>query len=231
MRASVALRLGRVSNLPTVWTNTLAGIALAGGEIATPHTLLLLLVFSLFYVAGMVLNDAFDRRIDKTERPERPIPSGEMSAATAFIVGFALLGSALILLLWADVGWRALGAGLLLGLLIVLYDWRHKGVAWSPYLMGACRALIYVTAGLAFAPLPPADLWFGATIIFIYVAALTVVAKNEARQPGRTVGWLIAGIPLFDALLIASSGAGALALLAAAACPLTLILQRRIPGV
>ena len=32
MSWQVALRLGRVSNLPTVWTNTLAGIVLAGGQ-------------------------------------------------------------------------------------------------------------------------------------------------------------------------------------------------------
>ena len=49
-------------------------------------------------------------------------------------------------------------------------------------------------------------------------------------ETGRAVALLIAGMPLFDALLIASTGASALALLAAAACPLTLILQRRIPG-
>ena len=30
MRWTVYLRLGRVSNLPTVWTNVLAGVALAG---------------------------------------------------------------------------------------------------------------------------------------------------------------------------------------------------------
>lgn len=32
MTPAVALRLGRVSNLPTVWTNALAGIALAGAS-------------------------------------------------------------------------------------------------------------------------------------------------------------------------------------------------------
>ena len=32
MTPLTALRLGRVSNLPTVWTNALAGIALSGGR-------------------------------------------------------------------------------------------------------------------------------------------------------------------------------------------------------
>ena len=30
MKLSVALKLGRVSNLPTVWSNVLTGMALAG---------------------------------------------------------------------------------------------------------------------------------------------------------------------------------------------------------
>lgn len=74
--AGVALRLGRVSNLPTVWTNALAGAALAGGEPWQAAMLPLLLALSLFYVGGMYLNDAFDRDIDARERPARPIPAG-----------------------------------------------------------------------------------------------------------------------------------------------------------
>ena len=48
MNLAVALRLGRVSNLPTVWTNALAGIVLAGGHGADRRTLPLIVAFSLF---------------------------------------------------------------------------------------------------------------------------------------------------------------------------------------
>jgi hypothetical protein len=37
----------------------------------------------------MYLNDAFDQEIDARERPERPIPSGAVSARTVFGAGFA----------------------------------------------------------------------------------------------------------------------------------------------
>ena len=60
----VALRLGRVSNLPTVWTNVLAGGILAGADPAHPLVLVPLLAASLLYVGGMYLNDAFDAEID-----------------------------------------------------------------------------------------------------------------------------------------------------------------------
>ena len=73
-----ALGLGRVSNLPTVWTNMLTGVVLAGGTLDDARAWLLAAALSLFYIAGMYLNDAFDADIDAVERPERPIPAGRV---------------------------------------------------------------------------------------------------------------------------------------------------------
>ena len=68
MTPSVALRLGRVSNLPTVWTNALAGVALAGASPWQWAVLPAALGLSLAYLGGMYLNDAFDSAIDARER-------------------------------------------------------------------------------------------------------------------------------------------------------------------
>ena len=87
MTLGVALRLGRVSNLPTVWTNTLAGIVLTGMAVNDARTVPILLAMSLFYVGGMYLNDAFDAEIDAEERAERPIPSGQISRQSVFVSG------------------------------------------------------------------------------------------------------------------------------------------------
>ncbi len=74
------LVLGRVSNLPTVWSNCLAGWLLGGGGHGLDF-LILLLGASLLYVGGMFLNDAFDQEFDRVSRRERPIPSGQIDAA------------------------------------------------------------------------------------------------------------------------------------------------------
>ena len=79
MSVSVALRLGRVSNLPTVWSNALAGMVLASGAPDATLLLGLMLGFSASYTSGMFLNDAFDASFDQVHRPERPIPSGQIS--------------------------------------------------------------------------------------------------------------------------------------------------------
>jgi 4-hydroxybenzoate polyprenyltransferase len=240
MSWQVALRLGRVSNLPTVWTNTATGIVLAGGAVGSPATLPLLVALSLFYVGGMYLNDAFDARIDAIERPERPIPSRVISARAVFAAGFAMLALGLGLLVWTGYGlaagtgiWPGL-AGLALGGAIVLYDWYHKDNPLSPALMGLCRVLVYLTAGLAFAAPPPAILWLAALLLLCYLIGLTYVAKQENLGEVRNL-WplLFLAAPLIYALLSAtvSLTSGVLFVLFAIWVGVALwFLRRRQPG-
>src|SRR5262245_54322396 len=105
-------RLGRVSNLPTVWTNVLAATVLAGGEWRTLRTVTVLVGMSLFYVGGMYLNDYFDRAIDARERPTRPIPAGDVAAGMVAAIGFALLAGGIAVMV--PLGGPALLAGLAL---------------------------------------------------------------------------------------------------------------------
>jgi 4-hydroxybenzoate polyprenyltransferase len=183
MTLVVALRLGRVSNLPTVWTNALAACALTGADLQPSLVVALALSMSLFYEAGMFLNDAFDREVDARERPERPIPSGAATAQSVFAAGFALLAAGLGLLFWTATalgsGARAGSAGALLALAIVGYDLHHKQVPWAPVVMGACRALVYATCALAWVSAPPPLLWAGATLLLGYVVGLSYAARQE----------------------------------------------------
>jgi 4-hydroxybenzoate polyprenyltransferase len=178
-----ALGLGRVSNLPTVWTNMLTGIVLAGGAVADSRVWLLLAALTLFYVAGMYLNDAFDADIDAVERPERPIPAGRVSRGTVFTAGFAMLAIAIALLFAAG---RVAGtgvwpgmAGLALAGVIVFYDWHHKSNPLSPVVMGITRMLIYVSAALCVVVPPPDTVLIAAVALLCYLIGLTYVAKQE----------------------------------------------------
>ncbi len=185
MNGKVALRLGRVSNLPTVWTNVLTGAALAGAPSFDTRLPLLVLAMSLCYVAGMFLNDAFDRAIDARERPERPIPSGQVSATTVFTGGFTLLAIALILLLWCGYGfregtqWRPVLSGLVLAAAIIFYDLYHKQNPLSPVVMGLCRVMVYLTAAYAMTTTPPTAVFLAALMLLSYLIGLTYVAKQE----------------------------------------------------
>jgi hypothetical protein len=216
---SVALRLGRVSNLPTVWTNVLAGIVLSGAAMTPQPALLLILSLSLFYVAGMFLNDAFDREFDRRNRPDRPIPAGDVTAATVFVYGFGLLACGIILLFAvgygtsAGTGWRAPVAGGLLAASIVLYDGWHKANPVSPFLMGFCRLLVYLIAGLAVAGMLSERLLLAAIVSLCYLIGLTYVAKQESlRRVENLWPLLFLGAPFAYGAPFAAEGGPALVL-------------------
>jgi 4-hydroxybenzoate polyprenyltransferase len=240
-RPRAYLLLARVSNLPTVWSNVLAGLASVPVAFAVVDPArsfpppdsgsralaMLLLSASCFYTGGMFLNDAFDAPFDRTARPERPIPREEVAVSEAFAIGGALLTLGLALLL----PWRAaLGFGVALAAAIVIYDVTHKRARVAPIVMGACRGLVYLTA--AATGVVTAAAWIGAGVMLAYVAGLTVVARRAGADARWLIPALISGISIVDAvfIVVVQPSAVIVAALAALGCPLTLILQRWVPG-
>ncbi len=175
--AEAWLQLARISNTPTVVSNTVAGAVLASTAAEAGEVAVVAGSMALFYTAGMILNDLLDFEVDVRERPERPLPSGAVSrpaALTAVIVLF-VAGEAMLLLEGAEPFLAGLG---LIGL-IVLYDAWHKGNPLSPVLMGACRAMVYFVAALAVAGEVPLEVSIAAAVLLIYIVGLTQVAKAE----------------------------------------------------
>ena len=190
--------LGRVSNLPTVWSNCLAGLWLGGGGNCWKLPFLLLGV-SLLYTGGMFLNDAFDADFDRQRRPERPIPTGKISEKLVWRAGFGQLGAGVFLLLFC--GQMAAGAAFQLALFILLYNFCHKFFNAAPWLMGACRFWVYVVAGAAGAW--GLDGWaiFGGVALAFYTAGLGYVARRESYR-GPVPFWplLLLAAPILLAL-------------------------------
>ncbi len=171
------LVLGRVSNLPTVWSNCLAGWWLGGGGNLWKLPFLFLGVSAL-YTAGMFLNDAFDEAFDRQRRTERPIPSGKISASLVWRLGFAQLGLGILLLL--PCGKIAAVSAVLLALTILIYDFSHKFLNASPWLMGACRFWVYIIAGATGADGVNGFPIFCGVAMALYVVGLSYVAKRES---------------------------------------------------
>ena len=227
------LALGRVSNLPTVWTNVLAGTVLAGGDWRSGRIGLVLVAMSLFYVGGMYLNDYFDRAIDARERPTRPIPAGEISAAAVAAAGAALLACAVALMTAA--GATAAVTGALLALFILGYDTHHKDIAWAPLVMGVCRALVYCGAAAAATGAVFADVLFPALACAAYVAGITYAASRESVDKiGNLWPLALLAAPLLPASAALLQGAVAsllyLALAVWLACAVSLLIKRPRAG-
>ena len=91
------LDLGRVANLPTVWSNVGAAWMLGGGEHVW-RVFPLIVGASLLYCGGTTLNDAVDAEFDREFRPERPIPAGTFTVKQVWAIGGAMLGAGALIL-------------------------------------------------------------------------------------------------------------------------------------
>jgi 4-hydroxybenzoate polyprenyltransferase len=183
------LQLVRLPNVFTAMSDILLGFLLTHRRLDPwPQFALLLAASCLLYLAGMVLNDYFDREQDTRERPFRPIPSGRVPEKTARTLGFTLLAGGVL------VGWIVSGVagdvrpGIVASLLasaIYLYDGVFKPTPIAPLVMGACRTL-NVLLGMSVS----LDAWGGphwaaALGVGIYIVGVTTFARSEARDSRR----------------------------------------------
>jgi len=230
---STLLRLGRISNTPTVWTNVLAGSIIAGGAGHSDAVALIAIAMTAFYVGGMYLNDYFDRAIDARDRPGRPIDAGEIRASSVMLIGFGLLAAGIALMIAFGPG--AILCGFLLAGMIVLYDVWHKGNMLSPVVMGLCRALVYIGTGVATAGGISNATVVGAAALACHVAGITYAAKQESLdRVGNFWPLVLLAVPLIVALPVLFDGwttiAAFVLLLAADAAAIRLLVKRPSPG-
>jgi len=194
------LDLGRVSNLPTVWSNCLAGWLL-GGAGSGWRFMALCLGATCLYLGGMFLNDAFDLEFDREFRRERPIPSGRITLDEVWRWGFGWLGAGTVILVLLGQTTGALTAILLL--CIVLYDAIHKHVGLSPLLMATCRFFLYLVAASAAGRGVTGLAVWSAFALAAYVVGLSYLARQESTR-GALNSWpcslLVA--PIVLALLV-----------------------------
>jgi 4-hydroxybenzoate polyprenyltransferase len=178
------LELTRPANVATALADVLAGYAVAG---LANHTALawLLLSTACLYAGGVVLNDVFDRDIDRAERPERPIPSGRVPVGAASILGGGLLALGVLAGSLATAAAGVVAAATAAS--VLLYDaWGKRQGLLGPVNMGMCRGL-NLLLGIAAAPAVLADAWPLGLLPLVYIAAVTAVSRGEVHGGRRGI--------------------------------------------
>jgi 4-hydroxybenzoate polyprenyltransferase len=210
------LEITRISNLPTVLSNAIAGAAIGAGAgwglesgrpwIFAPGAMWWAIAApALAYLGGMVLNDAFDASIDASERPSRPIPSGRITRVQAFAAGFLLLALSLVACHRTGSS-TAFGCTLALAASVVVYNMIHAATAASVILLAACRALgalipLIVFHGESFHWKTPALALPGA--LAVWTLGLSMLARREMSAASIPAGTVVAigyAIRLFFAI-------------------------------
>ncbi|GAA3954103.1 SCO3242 family prenyltransferase [Actinoplanes auranticolor] len=163
------------------------------------------------YWAGMAANDWADRELDATERPERPIPSGRISAPAALGIAAGLTAAGLAVAGKAG-GARALAVAVPLAAAVWAYDLRAKNTAAGPAGMAACRALdvlLGATPGDPVRALPAALAVAAHTYTVTELSRREVAGSDSAALPATTLSATVA-----LAAAVAARGSAATGLLA-----------------
>jgi 4-hydroxybenzoate polyprenyltransferase len=202
-------RLLRLPNVFTAVADPLAGWFLVGGGNPAWQLALLAGASACLYTAGIVYNDCFDYRLDCRERPERPLPRGEISRRAAATLGTVLMLAGLGLALLA--GKVAFGIALFIAAMVFFYNaWAKRIPLLGPLALGTCRFANFL---LGMRCCPP-RLWLAPAALGIYVTVLTFIAQREVERPAvrATVKRLLLGIIVLDAILTGDPVGGALVL-------------------
>ncbi len=177
------LVLVRPANVVTAISDILAGAALSGvlatasEKLPFNNLLLLCISTSALYAGGIVFNDVFDIETDKVERPERPIPSGQVSLESASLFGMALLTIGLLSAALVSLISFYIAIGIVISALSYDKFFKHN-VITGPIVMGTCRGLnLLLGMSILMQNLP--TLWFISFIPLVFIAAITLTSQGE----------------------------------------------------
>lgn len=202
------LRLTRPANIITAIADIWAGFAIAGAaglllagqteEYLVPFLWLTLATIGL-YGGGVAFNDVFDAKLDKVERPERPIPSGQVSLGRAILLALSLLLLGVIAAFKVSV-WSG-ELAVFVASFAVLYDaWGKHQKIFGPINMGLCRSG-NLLLGMSVIPESIGVYGYVALIPLAYISAITMISRGEVH--GQNKKALQAGFGLYILILIA----------------------------
>jgi 4-hydroxybenzoate polyprenyltransferase len=156
------------------------------------------------YAGGVVLNDVCDASLDRAERPERPIPSGEISQASATVWGVLLLMAG-IGLGWT-LGWMTGCIAMGVAVAAVVYDrWGKHLDLLGPLNMGVCRGL-NLLLGMSLLPAQISTVAWAAIVPVVYIYAITLISRGEVHGGSRNTLRLALGLYIAVILGVASMG-------------------------
>lgn len=183
------LRLVRIANVFTTVSNIILGYFFFTTINNLDYFIIvkLISISAMLYTGGMVLNDYFDIKIDKKERPWRPLPSNKITKKNALVI--ILFSFSYSLIFSFIMGSNTFIITLIMITLIFLYNKFLKNTIYGPINMGVIRSLnIVLGASQSIFLLENSLLIFDIRFLipvfseFFYVYAITILSKNETKE-------------------------------------------------
>ncbi len=186
-RARAAVRLARPGNVIGAAILALVGAYVAAALTEPVPTAAAVIATALGTASGNAINDYFDREVDAINRPDRPIPAGDIAPRTALVL--SMLGFAIaVVLTLAVLPVIAIGIAILNLVLLVTYTEIFKDTP------GAGNLVVAFLVGSA--------IWFGgaaggdvqATLVIGALAALATLAREILKDIEDMPGDRAAGL-------------------------------------
>jgi len=166
MSAAGFFTLTRPANAVVSGITAIIAYLIATGTVI-PSTVLLLVIVTLITAAGNVINDYFDAAIDRINRPERPIPSGNVTPAAARFFAITLFLSGILAALFTPL--LCLSITVINSLILFLYAAKLKSM---PVIGNAAVAYLAASIFLFGGAFAGRD----ALVLMIPLAAITFLA-------------------------------------------------------
>lgn len=156
---------------------------------------------TLGWIAAMYGGDYFDRKLDAIAKPHRPIPSGRMSARTAFsgMVLCVALG-AIIAGLLNPRNLLVVAITLALGVSYSKYL-KARGI-WGHLVRGGVTAMAFIMGTMSAVALPPARLLPLALVFWLHDSGSNVVGAICDRDGDRAGGYRTFPVKYGDAVAL-----------------------------
>lgn len=217
------LATSRIANVPSVIVNVLTGMLMMqwwseASLSSEPKVWLGVVSACLLYLSGNFLNDWYDRAWDSTHRPERALPSGLIAPRSYLLISVLMMATGAALAGWIDQSVLAVYAAI--AILVMAYTLIHKRHAGAIWLMGGCRAGLYLMGMMILSPnlaavenlrqaaLSPTHALVSSIFLFApmvgmtcYIAGISLLARYESKAVLHPrVKWWALGLLLMPLL-------------------------------
>ena len=188
------LTLLRPANLVTAVADVLAGAAVAAavsGGWDSAVGWLCLATLGL-YGGGVVFNDVFDVNLDRLERPERALPSGQVTLSSAILLGgLCFIGG---VVLSGLAGGASAAIALAVAVCALVYDAKAKHHPFfGPLVMGLCRGG-NLLLGVSLSARALGNYWWIGLLPVVFIGAITLTSRGEVggnnKQSVSLAMWL-----------------------------------------
>lgn len=198
------LDMGRVSNFPTLLSQSIFAIGILPGKnlhFATPFLAGLLLLCCFFLYSGScLLGDWADAKTDQQLKPHAPLPSGRISPYKILLLGLFCLSIPLLAALFLPLGSSVRLCFFFLLFFSSFYAFFHKLFPHiSPWVMASCRVLFVLLFLLFFHHsstfLTSFFILSCLISLFLFTLYLSYLAEKKRLPPSRFIFFFILPIP------------------------------------